>query len=143
MTVQSRLRKGWCPGALRPMQSGDGLILRIRPRIGTLRIENLSTIADAAAEVGSGDIDLTNRANLQLRGLTEASHPRALTVLGEAGLIDADEQAEAVRNIIVDPLSGIDPARNDVRFLAERLEAILLSQLDFFRAKITFRSDED
>ena len=28
--------KGWCPGALRPMQSGDGLVVRIRPRGGRL-----------------------------------------------------------------------------------------------------------
>ncbi len=27
--------KGWCPGALRPMQSGDGLVVRIRPRLTT------------------------------------------------------------------------------------------------------------
>jgi precorrin-3B synthase len=26
--------KGWCPGALRPMASGDGLVLRIRARTG-------------------------------------------------------------------------------------------------------------
>ena len=23
--------KGWCPGALRPMLSGDGLVVRVRP----------------------------------------------------------------------------------------------------------------
>ena len=28
--------KGWCPGALRPMQSGDGLVTRIRPPLGRL-----------------------------------------------------------------------------------------------------------
>ena len=28
--------KGWCPGALRPMQSGDGLVVRIRPPTGRL-----------------------------------------------------------------------------------------------------------
>ena len=25
--------KGWCPGAHRPMMSGDGLVVRIRPRL--------------------------------------------------------------------------------------------------------------
>ena len=24
--------QGWCPGALRPMMSGDGLVVRVRPR---------------------------------------------------------------------------------------------------------------
>ena len=28
--------KGWCPGALRPMTSGDGLILRVRPPLSRL-----------------------------------------------------------------------------------------------------------
>ena len=37
--------KGWCPGALRPMESGDGLIARIRPRGGRL--------SAAAAAVGT------------------------------------------------------------------------------------------
>jgi len=133
MTTQFRLRKGWCPGALRPMQSGDGLILRIRPRVGTLRVAALSTIAKAAADFGSGEIDLTNRGNLQLRGLTAASHSHALTVLGAAGLIDADEGAEAVRNIIVDPLSGIDAARTDVRSLAAWLEDIFIEDRTFWQ----------
>ena len=106
MTARSLLRKGWCPGALRPMESGDGLLLRVRPRLGTLRATALSTIAKTAAAFGSGEIDLTNRGNLQLRGLTASSHQQALAVLDEAGLIDADAGAESVRNIVVDPLSG-------------------------------------
>ena len=28
--------KGWCPGAWRPMASGDGLLVRVRPRLGRL-----------------------------------------------------------------------------------------------------------
>lgn len=138
MMVQSRLRKGWCPGALRPMQSGDGLILRIRPHAGTLRIADLQTIAKVAAEFGSGEIDLTNRGNLQLRGLTAESHARALKVLSQSGLIDADAGAEAVRNIIVDPLSGIDPARTDIRFLAEQLETVLLADRTFWQLPAKF-----
>ncbi|AGK59097.1 precorrin-3B synthase [Hyphomicrobium denitrificans 1NES1] len=133
MIARSSLRKGWCPGALRPMESGDGLILRIRPRVGTLPISALSTIAKTAAEFGSGEIDLTNRGNLQLRGLTAASHSQALADLGDAGLIDADERAEAVRNIIVDPLSGIDPARTDIRSLTGRLENILIEDRTFWQ----------
>lgn len=133
MTARSLLRKGWCPGALRPMESGDGLLLRIRPRLGTLRVSTLSTIARTAASFGSGEIDLTNRGNLQLRGLTAASHLQALAALGEAELIDADAGAEAVRNIIVDPLSGIDPARTNIRLLAGQLEDILVEDRTFWQ----------
>lgn len=133
MTARSLLRKGWCPGALRPMESGDGLLLRVRPRLGTLRAAALSTIAKTAAAFGSGEIDLTNRGNLQLRGLTASSHQQALAVLDEAGLIDADAGAESVRNIVVDPLSGIHPARIDIRPLAGRLEDILIEDRAFWQ----------
>ena len=34
--------KGWCPGALRPMQSGDGLVVRVRPFGGRVLIESES-----------------------------------------------------------------------------------------------------
>lgn len=138
MTSRSSLRKGWCPGALRPMQSGDGLILRVRPRVGTLRLADLLTIAKVAAEFGSGEIDLTNRGNLQLRGLTTASHSQALVTLSETGLIDPDEGAEAIRNIIVDPLSGVDPARADVQPLAAALEEILLTNSMFWQLPAKF-----
>ena len=41
--------KGWCPGALRPMLSGDGLVVRVRPfggRIDTAQIAGLAQLAD-------------------------------------------------------------------------------------------------
>lgn len=131
MTARAHLRKGWCPGALRPMESGDGLLLRIRPRLGTLSMPALATIARTAAEFGSGEIDLTNRGNLQLRGLDSDSYPQALAILDVAGLIDSDASIEAVRNIVVDPLSGIDPARIDIRPLAEQLEDVLARNMAF------------
>ena len=28
--------KGWCPGAYRPMMSGDGLVVRVRPTLARL-----------------------------------------------------------------------------------------------------------
>jgi precorrin-3B synthase len=113
------------------MESGDGLLLRIRPRLGALSLPALATIARTAAEFGSGEIDLTNRGNLQLRGLNADSYPQALAVLDAAGLIDADASIEAIRNIVVDPLSGIDPARADVRPLAGQLEDVLAHNRTF------------
>ncbi|MGY4427317.1 sulfite reductase beta subunit-like hemoprotein [Bradyrhizobium sp. JR6.1] len=46
--------KGWCPGALRPMQSGDGLVVRIRPRGGRLDAAQAAGIAELAARYGNG-----------------------------------------------------------------------------------------
>lgn len=115
--------KGWCPGVLRPMQSGDGLIARVRPWAGAFGLAEATALADAAERFGNRHIDLTRRANLQIRGLSDASLPGLQDVVEKLGLVDRDARTEATRNIMVSPLAGIDPAeRIDVRLLARALE---------------------
>ncbi|RWR32073.1 hypothetical protein D2T31_03730 [Sinirhodobacter populi] len=96
--------RGWCPGALRPMASGDGLVLRIRPHAGRLTAGAVLALADLAQNHGNGLIDLGSRAHLQLRGLTEAALPAAHAVLEGLGLLDPDPEAEARRNILTTPV---------------------------------------
>src|ERR1700761_6539096 len=73
--LASPLIRGWCPGALRPMASGDGLIVRLRISGGILSTRIASEIARWAARWGNGHIDLTGRGNLQLRGLSPPQLP--------------------------------------------------------------------
>ncbi len=118
--------KGWCPGALRPMQSGDGLIVRIRPVGAELSVAAMRGIADAAARHGNGHIDLTRRANLQIRGVSEATLSTLQDALRALGLLDARPEAEAVRNLLLSPLAGLDPSEAlDMRPLARDLAAML------------------
>ena len=70
--------KGWCPSAFRPMLSGDGLIMRIKPPFGRLSPDQLQTIATLSKNYGNGIIDVTSRANLQIRGVQEADYPTIL-----------------------------------------------------------------
>lgn len=95
--------KGWCPSAHRPMQSGDGLVARIRPRLGRLSAAQAVAIADLAARHGNGLIDLTGRANLQVRGLRAEGHTALLAALSELSLVDAAAETETQRNILVAP----------------------------------------
>lgn len=95
--------QGWCPGALRPMMSGDGLVVRIRPRMARLTPMQGQGIADAALRHGNGLIDLSARANIQLRGIRPDAHAALLADLDALGLIDPDEATEAHRNITVTP----------------------------------------
>ncbi|CAM3320457.1 precorrin-3B synthase [Paracoccus nototheniae] len=95
--------KGWCPGALQPMESGDGWVVRIRPPGGRLDAAQAGAIADGACAHGNGVIELTGRANLQLRGVTPASHAPLIAALRAHGLVDADAATEARRNILVTP----------------------------------------
>lgn len=95
--------QGWCPGALRPMRSGDGLVVRVRPPGGRLTQAQAAGIAALARARGNGLIDLSARANVQLRGVTEASHAALIDGLAALGLLDADPDREARRNIVVTP----------------------------------------
>ncbi|MCA0994990.1 precorrin-3B synthase [Alloyangia pacifica] len=95
--------KGWCPGAHRPMMSGDGLVVRVRPRLGRLDARQALGLCALAQRHGSGVIDLTSRANLQIRGVAEADHAPLLAGLAALGLLDASAAAERRRNILVSP----------------------------------------
>ncbi|MCT8330181.1 precorrin-3B synthase [Albidovulum sediminis] len=95
--------QGWCPGALRPMMSGDGLVVRVRPRGGRLTPGQAKGIAELSARYGNGLIDLSARANVQLRGVSEAGHGALIAGLAALGLIDETAEAEARRNITVTP----------------------------------------
>ncbi|MES2432737.1 MAG: precorrin-3B synthase [Pseudomonadota bacterium] len=116
--------QGWCPGALRPMASGDGLVVRIRPRAGRLTADQARGIAALSRQHGNGLIDLSNRANVQLRGVTEASHPALINGLRALDLIDTDATDEARRNIVVSPFwTEADGSQDIAIALAKALTA--------------------
>lgn len=95
--------RGWCPSAWRPMMAGDGLIVRVRPRLGRLSRAQALALCALAREYGSGAIDLSRRANLQIRGVTEAGWAALLEQLVALELVDARPDTESRRNILVAP----------------------------------------
>ncbi|QRI62936.1 precorrin-3B synthase [Shinella sp. PSBB067] len=99
------LRRGACPSLSAPMQTGDGLLVRLRPAAPALTGEDLLALAGLAREHGNGLIEITARGNLQLRGLMEASVPRLAAGLSAAGIVPQTGVA-----IEIPPLSGIDPS---------------------------------
>lgn len=96
--------KGWCPGAYRPMMSGDGLVVRVRPQFARLKRAQILGLCDLARQYGSGQIDLTSRANLQIRGVSEDGHEAVLQSLAALDLLDVDPAIEGRRNILIPPL---------------------------------------
>lgn len=96
--------KGWCPGAYRPMSSGDGLIVRVRPRLGRLSAAQVLGLCALSQRHGNGIMDLTSRANLQLRGMTGHGHDSVLADLHALGLLDDTPEREARRNLTITPL---------------------------------------
>ncbi|MEO9826438.1 MAG: cobalamin biosynthesis protein CobG [Paracoccaceae bacterium] len=95
--------KGWCPSAHRPMMSGDGLLVRVKPRMARLTVQQAIKLCDLAEGFGNGMIDVTSRANLQIRGVSEAHFSALLTNLIAEGLVESDAQREASRTLTVTP----------------------------------------
>ncbi|MFG6581872.1 precorrin-3B synthase [Sulfitobacter sp. 1A12779] len=112
--------KGWCPGALRPMLSGDGLVVRLRVPQGRLTPAQARGVAGLATRYGNGMLDLSNRGNLQLRGVDPARHEGLIDALRALALIDVDERTERRRNIMVSPFWQ---AGDDTDFLCQALSA--------------------
>jgi len=110
------------------MQSGDGLIVRVRPQSASLRPQDVSALADAARQFGNGHIDLTRRANLQIRGVSEASLPELHDVIAGLGLLDASAEGEAVRNIMIKSARGARSHRS-LRCQADSRRAGALADL--------------
>ncbi len=90
------------------MDSGDGWVVRIRPRLAELTAAQALGLAKAALAYGNGVIELTARANVQLRGVTPNSHKPLIAALDGLGLIDPDVRAESQRNVVISPFWGGD-----------------------------------
>ncbi len=96
------MKRGWCPSVFEPMPSGDGLVVRVKPRAGVVTAAQARILADAAGRYGNGLIEATARANLQIRGLSDATTGPFAAKMVEAGLADPDPAIERRRNIIAD-----------------------------------------
>ena len=111
-------RRGACPSLDAPMQTGDGLLARLRIKGGRLSPAQLARIAALAAEHGNGLVEISARGNLQVRGLTPAS------AAPFARAIEALIKIE--RGLVVEtpPLAGDDPTEiDDPRPLAASIRA--------------------
>ena len=118
--------KGSCPSLLAPMESGDGLLVRLKPRAATLAADQADAVAAAARRHGNGIVELTNRGHLQIRGLAPAGVDGLAGEMARIGLAAAHPRAEAVRNVLADPLGPDDPAASfDSHRLAHRIGAML------------------
>jgi precorrin-3B synthase len=130
--------KGWCPGALRPMESGDGLMLRVRPRLSRLSLVQLEALWRASGRFGDGSLHLSNRANVLIRGMTAAGHAAALEVLSAASMIDSDPRVEAVRNLMLMPITGTDGCAALAEGLTAKLERLLAKTESLYRLPAKF-----
>ena len=100
--MNAPLRRGACPGLSAPMQTGDGLLVRMLP-IGTIPLAAFSALCAAARQHGNGIVEVTARGSIQVRGLSPVSAPRFAATVAALG-IAADGIA-----VHTSPLAGFDP----------------------------------
>ncbi|WP_433655421.1 precorrin-3B synthase [Nocardia sp. CA-128927] len=113
-----------CPGVLRLHEAADGPLARIRVPGGRVEPGQLQVLAEAARELGDGNIELTSRGNIQLRQVRDAGE---LTGRLEAAGLLPSHSHERVRNIVASPLSGRIGGSADVHGLVPVLDAGLLA----------------
>jgi precorrin-3B synthase len=142
-------RPSACPGLLRIVAARDGGICRIKLPGGTLSAAQAEVIADASARYAAGVVELTNRANLQVRGVRGGQEAALIEALVGAGLgpgpvadsggdaagpslAAISSSADDVRNVMISPTAGRDPsALFDTTPLCAELLALLQGEARF------------
>ena len=137
-------RPSACPALTRIVAARDGGLCRVKLPGGQLLARQAVAIADAADAHASGIVELTNRANLQLRGVKAGAETALSRHLSDAGLgprVAASESIDPVlaqqqavvaddaRNLLLSPTAGFDAfALCDAVPLAERMLALLQNE---------------
>ena len=135
MDTRRRTRADKCPGALRPWQADDGLLVRIRLVGGRLPTHALKRLSEVSRHHADGRIHLTRRANLQLRGMSGDGGQlttAALAAIESTGLLPSRTH-ELVRNVLVSPQTGLAGGRVDLREIATGLDASLCGDAELGR----------
>lgn len=135
MGTHTRNRADMCPGVWRPWQADDGLLVRIRLVGGRLPTQALRHLAEVSREHADGNIHLTRRANLQLRGMSgsgEQLTKDALAAIESTGLLPSRTH-ELIRNVLVSPQTGLAGGRADLRPIATELDTRLRADADLGR----------
>lgn len=121
-TEPIRERPDACPGATQLHPAADGGLARIRIPGGTITKPQLQALADASAALGDGQLELTSRANVQIRAIRPGAEAGLTARLHRAGLLPSATH-ERVRNIIASPLG-------DDQHLVDALDQALQAEPD-------------
>src|SRR5690606_32354785 len=111
----------------------NAYMCRMRIPGGQLRGWQLQGIAELADRCAGGYIDITTRANLQLREIPAALPMEVLYGLRELDITCQGSGADNIRNCTASPLSGVDPSELvETIPLAKRMHHYILANRDLY-----------
>ncbi len=116
---------------LTPVQ--DAFMSRLRIPGGLLTTFQLRELARIAQGLTSGYVQITTRANLQMRLIQPKDCPEFLRRVQSVGLHTRGAGADNIRNLTMNPTAGIDPVELlDVRPLLMELAQIIINDRSFY-----------
>ena len=111
----------------------NSFMTRLRIPGGIMTSHQMRGAADIAEELGGGYLDITTRANLQIREIAAENGPLVVMRLGEIGMLPRGTGADNVRNITASPTVGIDATEwIDTRPQVRALHHHILTTRDLF-----------
>jgi ferredoxin-nitrite reductase len=111
----------------------DAFMLRLRLPGGILSARQATGLADIAERFGGGNLDITTRANLQIREIGAAYPIEVLEAVQELGLTSRGSGADNIRNLTGSPAAGIDPEELiDTRPLTRALYHHILNHRELY-----------
>lgn len=111
----------------------NAFMCRLRVPGGIVSAQQAREVAAIAEECGGGYVDVTTRANLQIRMIPADRAAEVVMRLGDIGLLPRGTGADNIRNITASPTVGID--RNewvDTRPIVRALHHHILNSRDLF-----------
>jgi ferredoxin-nitrite reductase len=121
-----------CPGLFYGTAAQDGFLIRIRTPGGLINHQQGKAIASLAEQWGNAAIQITNRANLQIRSVQTAPTPEVFQVLQDLGLAAQNPSLDHLRNLMTSPTAGIDAAELlDTRPLVQALDTSIQSHAEW------------
>jgi ferredoxin-nitrite reductase len=111
----------------------DAFMSRLRIPGGVLKSYQLRELAAIAQQLTSGYVQVTTRANLQMRLIQPKDAPEFLHRIQAVGLHTRGAGADNIRNLTMNPTAGIDPVELiDVQPFVQRLAQIIINDRSFY-----------
>jgi ferredoxin-nitrite reductase len=111
----------------------DAFMARLRIPGGVLKSYQLRELARVAQELTTGYVQITTRANLQLRLIQPKDAPEVLRRVQSVGLHTRGAGADNIRNLTMNPTAGIDPVELiDVQPFLQELADTIVNDRSFY-----------